>query len=750
MRPAALILLWLGLTAPALAADWISALNAPPQTVLHFRRDISLKAIPKHLWVEVSADNRFVLYVNGHRAGSGPSTSDLAHWRRERIDLTPWLKVGENHVAAVVWNYVIPGTDDLNIQTGPMAQQTAGTGFWLQGGGLDTGADWRVEIDHGRAPGSGSAQLNPHGWLGYYVAGAPETIDGSKADWAWQTGEASGWDHAVTVAARDTLTDPLPPQTYIKTAGDKVVLGGAIPMTVPPNSHVQIVIQRPDMISAYPSLSLSGGEGATVKMTYTEAPYIWGQKRGVRDDPFGDIKGVTDTFLPDGPARTFAPLYWRTWRFVQIDVTTAAQPLKLQGFDTYQTGYPFRQVGQFVSDDAGLNEIWQIGWRTARIDAHETYMDSAYWEQLQYVGDTRLQMLISYAVSGDDRLAVNAIDAFGWSNTEGGLTEGAWPSRGHNPIATFSLLWIGMMHDYWMNERDPAVVERNLPRLREVLAWFRPYVHDDGLLGKNPTWNFVDWVGKDRDAFPSFDQNNESCLTSLIYLGALQQAADLDPANAADDRALAAKIREGVRNFCWDAQRGLFAADPSKTKFSQHTNALAVLYDVADDSPGILKRITTGHGIDAPEGMIPVSYYFSWYLVRAFEHAGMGDDYIALLQTWRELLPLHFSTWPEAKLEARSDTHAWSGHPTADLLAIVAGVEPSAPGYASVRIAPHLGSLKKLHAVAQTPSGPVTVDYRVSGDHVKATIRRPADLPGTFEWRGRTVPLKGRVMTITL
>ncbi len=751
-----LVLLWLGLAAPALAADWISAPNAPSQTVLHFRRDISLAVVPKHLWVEVSADNRFLLYINGRRAGAGPSTSDLAHWRRERIDIGPYLKAGQNHIAAVVWNFVIPGTDDLNTQTGPMAQQTAGTGFWLQGGGLDTGTNWRVHIDGGHVPGSGSAQINPHGWLGYYVAGAPETIDGARADWNWQTGDTSAWQDAVVVPGRETLADPLPAQSYIKTDSGKVVRGGALPMRIAAHSHVQWVIQRPAMVSAYPALRVAGGKGAVIKLTYTEAPYIWGQKRGVRDDPFGDIKGVTDTFIADGQARTFAPLYWRTWRFVQIDVATGDQPLSLQGFDTYETGYPFQKVGQFMSDDAQLNQIWQIGWRTARIDAHETYMDSAYWEQLQYVGDTRLQMLISYAVSGDDRLAVNAIDAYGWSNTEGGLTEGAYPSRGHNPIATFSLLWIGQMHDYWMHEPDTEVIARNLPRARQVLAWFRAYLHDDGLLGKTPTWSFVDWVGKDRDAFPSFDANNESCLTSLTYLGALQQAADLetaagDPAQGADDAATAAKIKAGVQALCWDSQRGLYADDPSKTVFSQHANALAVLEDVAApaDAPGILKRITTGHGIDAPDGIIPVSYYFSWYLVRAFEQTGMGDDYIGLLQTWRDLLPLHFSTWPEARLEARSDTHAWSGHPTADLLAIVAGVEPATTGYASLRIEPHLGNLKKLHAVAQTPSGPVTVDYAVSGGHLKATVRKPANLPGSFVWQGKTVPLGARVTTLS-
>jgi hypothetical protein len=754
MRLAWLILLMLGLAAPAGAqeADWITAptVSAAP-VVLHFRKALTLEKTPAHLWVEVSADNRFLLYVNGVRAASGPATSDLAHWRYARIDIAPYLKTGQNAVSATVWNFVIPDEDDLKKQTGPLSQQSADTGFYFKAedaafAGLNSGPGWQVARDNGHDAGSGMAQIDTPDWLGYYVAGAPETIDARQS--------VTGWTAATVGKPRNLTPDPLPQMTYVPADNGRLVRGeGAFPeapQVIPAHSHVTLLIRRDHMVAAYPQLHVSGGKDAVIKATYAEALYDQAGKKGMRDE-VGDrvIKGLTDTFIASGEPVSFEPLHWRVWRFLQLDIETKDQPLTLESVKTYETGYPFESVGRFQSSNPALNEIWDIGWRTARLDAHETYMDSAYWEQLQYVGDTRIQMLISYAVSGDKRLAVNAIDAFGWSNTEGGLTEGAYPSRGHNPIAPFSLLWIGMMHDYWMNQPDTAVISRNLPRARDVLAWFRPYIHADGLLGKNPTWNFVDWVGKDRDAFPSFDSNGESCLTSLIYLGALQQAADLeralgDAGRADEDVTLAETIKAGIQAKCWDAQRRLYADDPSKTLFSQQTNALAVLYDVAPPAKqaGLLERITA-HGIEPPEGLIPASYYFSWYLVRAHEHAGLSDRYLDLLQTWRDLLPLHFSTWPEAKLEERSDSHAWSAHPTADLLAIVAGVQSAASGYARVRIAPHLDDLESLTATAQTPAGPVTVRYIQTKTHLRADIISPPSLPGEFVWQGKTWLLTG-------
>jgi hypothetical protein len=182
-------------------------------------------------------------------------------------------------------------------------------------------------------------------------------------------------------------------------------------------------------------------------------------------------------------------------------------------------------------------------------------------------------------------------------------------------------------------------------------------------------------------------------------------------------------------------------------------NALAVLYDVANRSEAgdILERILApGKGIDAPEGITSVSYYFAWYLAQALVHAGKADRYVDLLKTWRDLLGMHYTSWPEERDGAgqggraqstRSDSHAWSAHPTADLLGIVAGIGPDALGYARLKVEPALGSLKTLTATAATPRGAVRVRYRLVGATLRAEITRPADLPGDFIWQGRRYPL---------
>jgi hypothetical protein len=741
---APLLILLAPLTRAQDARGWITHPDATATpVVLEFQREITLDRVPEDLPVKITADNRFVLYVNGKRVASGPSTGTIQSWRQTVVDLKSALRPGANVISAVVWNY-----GDI----APAHQQTVATGFRLAGPPVSTSLPgWRVRRLSSRSAVNAKEHI---GWQ-YYVASTPEVIDFSRADGEWRDAVP-----APAAAARRLIDDPLPPQSFSPAPPGAVVrssvAGGerfpAQPVTVPAASTVKLLLRRDAMISAYPELDVSGGKGAKITLEYGEALYdAAGRKadRNLVEDR--RLRGFHDTFVADGRPRTFAPLWWRTFRFVEITVTTQDEPLTLRAFRLNETGYPFRQVASFRSSDEQLDRIWQIGWRTMRVDSHETFMDSSYWEQLQYTGDTRLEMLVSYAVSGDPRLARQAIDAFAESDTDGGLVQGAFPSRLPNVIATFSFAWVGMLSDWSLEQPDTGLILRHLPRMRRVLHWFEPLRNPKGLLGKNPQWNFIDWSGQqwdDRDHFPSWGKDNGSCLMTAMWVGALRQGAALenaygDSAEARQFTALADQARAAVRENCWAADRGLFADDGDRNVFSQHMNVFAVLYDIAttEEAPAILQKIVSGNGIDAPEGMYESTYYFAWYLVRAFEHAGQAERYVDLLKSWRDLLALNYTTWPESREQPRSDTHAWSAHPTADLLGIVAGIRPAAPGYAKLRVAPVLGSLTSLDATAATPRGPVKVSYRVAGGKLVAVIERPAELPGEFVWRGKTYPL---------
>jgi hypothetical protein len=109
----------------------------------------------------------------------------------------------------------------------------------------------------------------------------------------------------------------------------------------------------------------------------------------------------------------------------------------------------------------------------------------------------------------------------------------------------------------------------------------------------------------------------------------------------------------------------------------------------------------------------------------------------------REMLRLGLSTWAEAPFDnPRSDCHAWSAHPNYDLLTIVAGIRPAAPGFKSVRIAPSLGRLGSLEATMPHPAGAISVAYKRKGDALEASVTLPAGVYGELLWRGKTRALQ--------
>jgi alpha-L-rhamnosidase len=277
-----------------------------------------------------------------------------------------------------------------------------------------------------------------------------------------------------------------------------------------------------------------------------------------------------------------------------------------------------------------------------------------------------------------------------------------------------------------------------------VLEEFARYTEPSGLVGPMPGWPFVDWK-PGLDGWAERGTGIRSCIITMQYVGALHEAADLERAagdgtRAARYIAFAKKSSDGVNAECWDERRGLYADTPEKVRFSQHANVLAVLHDIAPASQhqALLDRITVrGRGIDPPEGITGTSYYFSFYLVRAMAHAGLTDRYVDLLQSWRDLLQRNFTTWPETPDPSRSDTHAWSAHPTSGLLEYVAGIKSAAPGFTRVAIEPHLGTLTSLDAAVAHPRGLIETRYSFRNGKLSVSIVLPKGLDGQFEWRGQ-------------
>ncbi len=520
---------------------------------------------------------------------------------------------------------------------------------------------------------------------------------------------------------------------------------GKTPVTIPAKTRVQFLLDQNHLTTAFLELLMSGGRGSTVTIRYAEALWMPGHRtKGNRDEIAGkEFLGYKDVFLPDGGAhRLFRPLFWRTWRYLELTVETAADPLILEDVQGLYTGYPFDRKSRFTGGPDELQRILDVGWRTARLCAHETYMDCPYYEQLQYAGDARIQMLVSLYMTGDARLMRNGIAQIDASRTAEGATLSRAPSALPQYIPPFSLWWIGMVHDYWMYVDDPSFARDRLPGVRSVLEFFARYQNDDGSLKPLPWWSYLDWVDGWASGGPPHDPDRAAASFDLQLALAYQWAADLEQALGSPDRARdfsarAGQLRSTIKRLFWNPDSGLFSETTGRPSLTQHANALAVLAGVVegDQARSVMEKTLS------TKALAPASTYFKFYLNRAAVKAGLGDRYLQLLDVWRHMLNEGLTTWAEREIRARSDCHAWGSSPNIELFRTVLGVDTAAPGFAKVRIEPHLGTLTSVGGTVPHPKGEIRLSLEVANGRLNASVALPAGVTGDFVWHNQSKPL---------
>ena len=752
-------------------ASWVSVPGAGETDagLYLFRKTLSLDSKPETFKVYVSGDNHFKLYINEQLVSIGPALGDLDHWNYETLDLAPYLTAGDNIIAGEVWN-----EGDFT----PVSQFSLKTGFIVQGTddatkALNTDDTWKCIEDESYIPISQTVR-------GYYAAGAGDQIDMSLKIKGWKalSFDDSSWQQAQvpvragrygimggSASGGRTMQASILPQrelTYQRIGTLRKAEGVDVPkkfpvekeaFEIPANTTAKILLDQDFYTNAYPTLIFSGGKNSNITITYAEGLYDEDGAKNNRNEIEGKtISGRQDMITSDGSDnQNFTALNWRTYRYVELMVETKDTPLTIDDFYGTFTGYPFEMNASIDADNAELDKILEIGWRTARSCAVETYMDCPYYERLQYIGDARIQLFVSYFNSGDDRLAKNALNLMDQSRQVDGYTLSRYPDTQDQVIATYSMWYVCMLEDYLLYGKDPEFLSDKLLGARQIMNYFISYVDTDGSLKNVPGWNFTDWAADWQMGRGPVGEDGSAAVLDLQLLLALQSAVLLERNVGSEDFAilyenLAKKMAETIKNKYWDSSRKLFADTPEKDKFSQHTNSMAILAGLADEQQAteIAKLMLSD------TSLTQATIYFKYYLHLALAQAGMGGDYLNWLDIWRTNIDLGLTTWGEtSEVETtRSDCHAWGASPNIEAYRIILGIESDAPYFSKVKIEPHLGDIKEISGSMPHPQGDIAVEYNMNGENLTAEISLPENVSGEFIWNGKVYDLKGGVNSI--
>lgn len=745
---------------------------------LRFRRSFEATAAP--LRFHISADERYELFLDGRRIARGPDRSDVEHWAYASYEAT--LAPGPHRIEALCWH--------LGPYS-PIAQLSHRGGFVLKAEGdydkaLTTGsAPWEVARLEGyafSAPADG----------GVFGTGAQFDFQGCGPQWkegdfakavvvrpalnpknVW--GEsAPGWkmfpstlperlDRTVqagrAVAAGEAIPKqeaPIPAEAaqHADVARWQVVIAGGGDITIPAKSERWLLWDLDDYWCAHPRCDVSGGAGGSIAWGWAESLHQ-PKKPGAKGDRSAfagkAFAGVVDTFRPDGGAhRLFSTPWWRAGRWCLVTVTTSDEPLTIHRLSLDETRYPLEYEGSFTAAGQDLAGVIRLAVRGMQMCSHETLMDCPFYEQLMYDGDSRLEMLTTYAMTRDDRLMKRCIELFDFSRRNGGLVNERFPAHLPQHSSTFSLIWALMVADHMLWRNDPAFIRARAIGLRSMLEHFEPYRDASGLVSNLPGWSFIDWVDGWKTGNAPDGEKGLSALNNLFYVYALQRAAAVEdalgePLLAQRLRAKAAQTAAAVRERFWDEGRGLIADTIDRKHWSEHAQCLALLTDTVTDAQA--KRCYDG--LNTATDLKRATIYFSFYLLETWQKFGDGGRIVDRLAFWKDLVAQGFKTPPESP-HPRSDCHAWGSHPLFHLHASLAGVRPASPWFRTVRIAPQPGALPAITCRTPHPDGEIGVDLQFASNRCTGTVELPAGITGTFVWQGVEKALTGGKQSVDM
>ena len=365
-------------------------------------------------------------------------------------------------------------------------------------------------------------------------------------------------------------------------------------------------------------------------------------------------------------------------------------------------------------------------------------------ERLPYEADSYITQLGTYAMTSDDTLVRAMADYL--------ATHTTWPTE-------WKQFFISIVHADWMHSGRTDLVERHYERMRDCKSW-RHLRRPDGLLvtagpsvrpapdGATPK-DIVDWAKCYRDGFVFREVNtvvNALHIRNLRGLSAIAAAIGRD----SDTALFAAEAEQTFAAFqetLWDASRGRYRDGAGTDHATVQGNAMALACGAVPP-----ERVAAVADYVAAKGF-SCSTYMAQFVLEALFKAGRDRDAIALMASpahrgWLAMMERGATITPEfwdlampEKGRIPDMNHAWSTAPLNMIGRFVLGVEPAAPGFATIGVRPHPGDLRRIAGTAPTPRGPVRLAMDLRDGVWRVILDTPA--PARFEAFGESRGLPG-------
>ena len=434
-------------------------------------------------------------------------------------------------------------------------------------------------------------------------------------------------------------------------------------------------------------------------------------------------------------AQTFRSIIRRGLRYSYITVRNCKQ-IRLKNIRLEVCSYPQAGRGSFLCDDWKLNTIYEVGKKTIRNCAEDTFTDCPTYEQVHWVGDMRNEALIHWVLNGDRKLWFRCLEQVGQSLEYSDMTLSQVPSGWYNILPCWSFLWMRSIAEYYQYTGDRAGTQILLGYLKKNVEGIEHHINRDGLF-EIVAWNMFDWANMDTPCEGVVTHLNCFAVLALRESECLLRKFS-DP-YADKCNQLAQTLDASINAYLWNEERRAYTdclryqnGERVQSKvFSQQTQTVAYMCKVPHNE----REARCAQLMEHPEEdfVLAGSPFFEFFYLEAMIQSDNQSAFIEdIRKSWGRMIDTgcdnFWEMWTFVGADGRltrSHCHGWSAAPVYFLTEYVLGVTPVDAGYKKVSIRPHACGLRWCRGSVPTPYGDIRVQWEIEDGNLKLSYTLP-------------------------
>ncbi|MGB0322614.1 MAG: alpha-L-rhamnosidase C-terminal domain-containing protein, partial [Pseudohongiellaceae bacterium] len=660
-----------------------------------------LKKAPKKATARIAADSKYWLWINGEmvvfegQLKRGPTPNDTYY---DKVDLTPYLKKGDNTIAVLSWYFGKHGFSHNSSGKAGFVFEAD-----IDGHTLLSNDEWKA-IVHPAFGNTGKPHPN------YRLPESNIRFDGGKDMPGWQNAgfDDSSWSSAVEMG---------------------------VPPCAPWNKLVErpIPLWRDEGLRPYenaeelPKISTGAPIVAKLPRNLTISPYLKirapeGLLIDIRTDNYrgGSAYNVRSEYVTRSGIQEYESLGYLNGHEMIYQIPEGVEILSLQYRETrYDTDF----IGSFECNDPFFNTLWMKARNTMNINMRDCIQDPDR-ERAQWWGDAVIvlgEMLYSCDTRSHGLIQKAILNLVDWQKPDGVLYSPIPAENWDKELPGQMLASIGEFGfwTYYIYTGDRETIAHAYPAVRDYLSLWQ--LGPDGLVVHRPGgWDWGDWG----------DNKDRPVMLNCWYYMALSAAVDMaeicdEPEDADRYRSIKKSIKDNFNKTFWDGREYRSANYKGETDDRGHGLAVVAGLAEAHQWPAISQVL---------QREFHASPYTEKYVLESLFR--MNDPYGALermKKRYRMMVESPVTTLWEgwgigrAGYGGGSYNHGWAGGALTLLSQYAAGVAPVEVGYDTYHVLPQMGPLKHIKATVPSVKGNIQVEMWNEPEGFSLSLHSPAN-----------------------